>query len=329
MVVFKQHVTVESNRVLAAFQKHTAPIQPVGMPVASKLAGQLRNVAEQLSSSAEKGLGFVEDVNLCLGAVAAEDLRDERAGVAKGDELSPSSKKRRRGSGSPVTPRRPSKLALPTPVKKTRKARRVAKGEDALKVTLPEFNQIQDGSKREHSCKHSPYFRNKLLKQPGLSQICFSAGRGPTKKKRHFPVRIVDEGGMIKIMIGEEEIASKVPQGGMLENKDCDGVSSSEEEAEDSKCTMCSRNNEVVGTCAVCTLGMCVDCWDLPSGTETTLCKCTRCCQETDKEELRRLADAGDEISEQLLRKKEEEEEEKDKKEGAAAAEGAEQEHLD
>ena len=315
----KKLVTGEGNRVLAAMEKQTAPIQPVAMPVASKLAGELRKVAEQLTSSVQKGLGFVEDVNLCLGAVAAEDLRDERAGVAEGDELSPSSKKRRRGSGSPVTPRRPSKLVSPTPVKKTGKARRVAEGEDTLTVTLPEFNQIQDGSKREHSCKRSPYFRNKLLKQPGLSQMCFSAGRGPTKKKRHFPVRIVDAGGMIKIMIGEEEIASKVPQGGMLENKDCDGVSSSEEEAEDSKCTMCSRNKEVVGTCALCTLDMCVDCWDLSSGMKTTLC--IGCFKEQQT--------TGDEISEQLLRKKEEEEEEKDKNEGAAAAEGAEQEHLD
>ena len=70
-----------------------------------------------------------------------------------------------------------------------------------------------------------------------------------------------------------------------------------------------------------------MECWEQQSGLTEVLC--TRCFQETDKEELRRMAEAGDEDAEQLLRKKEEEEGEKDKKEGAAAAEDAEQEHSD
>ena len=65
---------------------------------------------------------------------------------------------------------------------------------------------------------------------------------------------------------------------------------------------------------------MCMECWEQQSGLTEVLC--TRCCQETDKEELRRMAEVGDEDAEQLLRKKEE----KDKKEGAAAAEDAEPE---
>ena len=112
----------ESDRVLAAmekpFQKRTAPVQPVDMPEAKKLAGGMRELAEQLASSSLKGLGCVQDVDLCLDAVDAEHLRDERDEVASataGDELegasSPPSRKRRRGSDIhiPVTPRRPSK----------------------------------------------------------------------------------------------------------------------------------------------------------------------------------------------------------------------------
>ena len=153
------------------------------------LAGEMTKVAEQLTNSMQTGSGLVKDVNVCLGAVAAEDSRDERGELAEGGELectsSPSSRKRRRGSATPVTPRHQSKLALPTPVKETSKARRVAKEEGVLKVTLGEFTAIQDGSKGEHTCKRTAYFRNKLLKQ-GLSRICFFAGRGCAKKTGFF-----------------------------------------------------------------------------------------------------------------------------------------------
>jgi hypothetical protein len=78
-----------------------------------------------------------------------------------------------------------------------------------------------------------------------------------------------------------------------------DGVSSSEVEEEDSKCTMCSRNKEVVGMCTVCALGMCEDCWDPVSGMETTSFKCTRCWQETDKvQEATSVQSSGEEEEE-------------------------------
>jgi hypothetical protein len=107
-------------------------------------------------------------------------------------------------------------------------------------------------------------------------------------------VTIVDDSEVIKIKIGEEKTAPQELQGGMLQH--FEGVSSSEVEEEDSKCTMCSRNKEVVGICTVCALGMCEDCWDPVSGMETTSFKCTRCWQETDKvQEATSVQSSGEE----------------------------------
>jgi hypothetical protein len=91
-------------------------------------------------------------------------------------------------------------------------------------------------------------------------------------------------------------------------------------------CMLCDDDTHIPRPCLGCPVVMCMERWEQQSGLTEVLC--TRCFQETDKEELRRMAEAGDEDAEQLLRKKEEEEE-KDKKEGAAAAEDAEQEHSD
>ena len=86
MVVLKKHVTGESNRVLAAMamEKQTAPIQPDVESEARKLAGEMRKVAEQLTYSVQKGSGLVKDVDVCLGAVAAE-----RAGHGHGETDGP------------------------------------------------------------------------------------------------------------------------------------------------------------------------------------------------------------------------------------------------
>ena len=91
-------------------------------------------------------------------------------------------------------------------------------------------------------------------------------------------------------------------------------------------CMLSDDDTHIPRPCLGCPVVMCMERWEQQSGLTEVLC--TRCFQGTDKEELRRMAEAGDEDAEQLLRKKEEEEE-KDKKEGAAAAEDAEQEHSD
>ena len=118
MMDLKKLVKDESDRMVAAmekpFQTRTAPIESVDE--ANKLVADIRKLAEQLSSSTQKGMRCVRDADRCLRAVDAERLREERDEVASataGGELegasSPSSRKRRRGSGIqiPVTPRRP------------------------------------------------------------------------------------------------------------------------------------------------------------------------------------------------------------------------------
>jgi len=343
---------------------------------AGNMAEEMRKFADQLESLSQKGLGFAQDVQLCLGdADQLGDERDEVPSAPGGDELeraSATSPRKRRRSGhiqSSDTPRRPRKPILPTPKKETLEARPVVGEEEvALRVTRPELTQIVNGSKREDIRTRTPYFKNKLLKA-GLSQIRFFAGRCNTTKGVTASVRSVvddDAAQVIKIMIGNILVPREpVPEGEVLEGRTVQeatsgfaGCRSSEEEEEEKEesetasqqgdqwrkrwrlrpgatapspvtapvCMLCDDDTHIPRPCSGCPVVMCMECWEQQSGLTEVLC--TRCFQETDKEELRRMAEAGDEDAEQLLRKKEEEEE-KDKKEGAAAAEDAEQEHSD
>jgi hypothetical protein len=316
----------------------------------------------------QKGLGFAQDVQLCLGD--ADQLGDERDEVPSAPE--PASPRKRRRSGhiqSSDTPRRPHKPILPTPKKEILEARPVVGEEEvALRVTRPELTQIVNGSKREDIRTRTPYFKNKLLKA-GLSQIRFFAGRCNTTKGVTASVRSVvddDAAQVIKIMIGNILVPREpVPEGEVLEGRTVQeatsgfaGCRSSEEEEEEKEesetasqqgdqwrkrlrlrpgatapspvtapaCMLSDDDTHIPRPCLGCPVVMCMERWEQQSGLTEVLC--TRCFQETDKEELRRMAEAGDEDAEQFLRKKEEEEE-KDKKEGAAAAEDAEQEHSD
>ena len=217
---------------------------------AGNMAEEMRKFADQLESLSQKGLGFAQDVQLCLGdADQLGDERDEVPSAPGGDELeraSATSPRKRRRSGhiqTPDTPRRPRKPILPTPKKETLEARPVVGEEEvALRVTRSELTQIVNGSKREHIRTRTVHFKNKLLKA-GLSQIRFLAGRGNKTKGVTASVRSVidnDTDQVIKIMIGNILVPREPgPEGEVLEGGTVQeatsgfaGCRSSEEEEE-------------------------------------------------------------------------------------------------
>jgi len=244
----------------------------------------------------------------------------------------------------------------------------VGEEEVALRVTRPELNRILNGSKREDIRTRTPYFKNKLLKAGLSQIRFLAGRGNTTIGVTASVRSVVDDDAaqVIKIMIGNILVPREpVPEGEVLEGGTVQeatsgfaGCRSSEEEEEEKEesetasqqgdqwrkrwrlrpgatapspvtapaCMLCDDDKHIPQPCSGCPVVMCMECWEQQSGLTEVLC--TRCFQETDKEELRRMAEAGDEDAEQLLRKKEEEEE-KDKKEGAAAAEDAEQEHSD